>query len=74
MTKSSQKGTNVTFLKQFLNAMIRNIKIHNIFYIIEISKYVEHIKGQAHPWVIPLRTPHLDFFGPIELSKIVRNI
>jgi len=67
MTKSSKKGTDVTFLKQFLNAMIRNIKIHNIFYIIEISKYVEHIKRQAHPWVISLRMPHLDFLGPIEL-------
>ncbi len=31
----------VTFLKLFLNAMIRNIKIHNIFYIIEISKSME---------------------------------
>jgi hypothetical protein len=67
MTKSSKKGTNVTLLKKNLNAMIRNIKIHNIFYIIQISKYVEHIKGQAHPWVIPLRMPHLDFLGPIEL-------
>ncbi len=26
------------FLKLFLNAMIKNIKIHNIFDIIEISK------------------------------------
>jgi hypothetical protein len=29
------------FLKLFLNAMIRNIKIHNFFYIIEISKSME---------------------------------
>ncbi len=31
----------VTFLKLFLNAMIRNIKIHNIFDIIGISKSME---------------------------------
>ncbi len=36
--KSSKKGTNTMFLNFFLNAMIRNIKIHNIFHIIEISK------------------------------------
>jgi hypothetical protein len=29
------------FLKLFLNAMIRNIKIHNIIDIIEISKSME---------------------------------
>jgi len=29
-TKNSRKKTNITFLKHFLNAMIRNIKIHNI--------------------------------------------
>jgi hypothetical protein len=29
------------FLKLFLNAMIRNIKIHNIFDIIEILKSME---------------------------------
>ncbi len=29
------------FLKLFLDAMIRNIKIHNIFDIIGFSKYVE---------------------------------
>jgi len=29
------------FLKLFQNAMIRNIKIHNIFDTIEISKYME---------------------------------
>ncbi len=39
-----KKRTNIIFLKHFLNAMIRNIKIHNIFDIIEISKYVEHTK------------------------------
>jgi hypothetical protein len=39
--KNLMKGTNVTFLKLFLNAMIKNIKIHNIFNLIEISKYME---------------------------------
>ncbi len=39
--KSSRKGTNVTFLKLFLNAMIRNIKINNITDIIENSKPME---------------------------------
>jgi hypothetical protein len=29
------------FLKLFLNAMIRNVKIHNIFDVIEISKSME---------------------------------
>jgi hypothetical protein len=29
------------FLKLFKNVMIRNIKIHNIFYIIEIPKFME---------------------------------
>ncbi len=29
------------FLNFFQNAMIRNIKIYNIFYSIEISKYME---------------------------------
>jgi len=28
-------------LKLFLNEIFKNIKIHNIFYIIEISKYME---------------------------------
>jgi len=31
----------ITFLKLFLNEMISNIKIHNIFDIIEISKSME---------------------------------
>jgi hypothetical protein len=31
----------VTFLKLFLNAMIKNIKIQNILDIIRISKYME---------------------------------
>jgi hypothetical protein len=35
------KGTNNTFLKLFLNEMIRNIKIHNILNIIDISKSIE---------------------------------
>jgi hypothetical protein len=34
--KSSRKRTNAMFLKLFLNAMIRNMKIHNIYDIIEI--------------------------------------
>jgi hypothetical protein len=40
---SSRKGTIVTFLKPFFNAMIRNIKIHNILNIIENSKSMEPI-------------------------------
>jgi hypothetical protein len=32
---------NIIFLKRFLNAMIRSIKIHNILDIIEISKSME---------------------------------
>ncbi len=31
----------LTFMKLFLNAMMRNIKIHNIFDIIRISKSME---------------------------------
>jgi hypothetical protein len=37
MNKKFKEKTNVTFLKLFLNAMIRNIKIHNIIDIIKIS-------------------------------------
>ncbi len=37
-SKSSRKKTSVTFLKLFLNALFRNIKIYNILDIIEISK------------------------------------
>jgi hypothetical protein len=33
------------FLKLFLNATIKNIKIHNIFDIIEISKSIEPNKS-----------------------------
>ncbi len=36
-----QGKKNVMFLKPFLNEMIRNIKIHNILNIIEISKSME---------------------------------
>ncbi len=32
------------FLKHLLNVMIKNIKIHIIFYIIEISKFMEFNK------------------------------
>jgi hypothetical protein len=35
------QGKSVMFMKLFLNAMIGNIKIHNIFNIIEISKSME---------------------------------
>jgi hypothetical protein len=36
------QGKNKCYVqKKILNAMIRNIKIHNIFYIIEISKSME---------------------------------
>jgi hypothetical protein len=36
-----QGKKNITFKKICLNAMIRNIKIHNIIHIIEISKSIE---------------------------------
>jgi len=39
--KNSRKGSNITFLKPFFNVIIKNIKIHNIYDIIKISKYVE---------------------------------
>jgi len=39
--KVQRKKIGVTFLKWFLNAMIRNTKIHNIFGSIEISKFME---------------------------------
>jgi hypothetical protein len=39
--KVQRKKTSTTFLKLFLNAMIRNIKINNILDIIEISKSME---------------------------------
>jgi hypothetical protein len=39
-----QGKKNVIFLKLFLNAMIKNIKIHNILDIIKISKSVERHK------------------------------
>jgi hypothetical protein len=32
------------FLQFFINALMRNIKIHNIFYMIEISKSMESDK------------------------------
>jgi hypothetical protein len=38
MTKKFKEKTNIMFLKHFQNAMIRNIKIHNILDIIEILK------------------------------------
>jgi hypothetical protein len=39
--KVQGKGSNGTFLKLFLNVMIKNIKIHDILDIIEISKSME---------------------------------
>jgi hypothetical protein len=39
--KVQGKGPNIMFLKLFLNAMIRNIEIHNILDILEISKSLE---------------------------------
>jgi hypothetical protein len=38
---SLRKGTSATFFKLFKNAMITNMKIHNIYDIIEISKSME---------------------------------
>jgi len=37
LTKKFKEGTNITFLEFYLNAMIRNIKIKNIFDIVEIQ-------------------------------------
>jgi hypothetical protein len=42
--KNSREETNITFVKLFLNAMIKNIKIHNTFDIIKISKSMERNK------------------------------
>jgi len=42
--KVQGKKIGATFLKHFLNAMIRNIKIHNILDIIKISKSKEFNK------------------------------
>jgi hypothetical protein len=39
--KFKEKKYVLMFFNFFLNAMMRNIKIHNIFYIIEISKSME---------------------------------
>jgi hypothetical protein len=39
--KVQGKGSNATFLKLSLNVMTRNIKIHDILDIIEISKSME---------------------------------
>jgi hypothetical protein len=39
--KSSRKGNNITSLKLFINVMIRNLKIHSVLNIIEISKFME---------------------------------
>jgi len=42
--KVQGKKRGIMFLKLFLNAMITSIKIHNIFYIIDISKSMEPSK------------------------------
>jgi len=39
--KVQKKETTITFLKLFLNAMIRNIKIHNILNIIKNLKFLK---------------------------------
>jgi hypothetical protein len=39
--KNSKKRINMTYLKLFFSAMIRNIKIYNIFYIIKNLKSME---------------------------------
>ncbi len=39
--KVPRKKIRITFLKLFLNTTIKNIKIHNIFNMIEISKSME---------------------------------
>jgi hypothetical protein len=41
--KVQRKVAIITFLKLFLNAMFRNIKIHNILDIVGISKSMEPI-------------------------------
>jgi hypothetical protein len=41
LTIKFKKKTNTTFLKLFLNAMIKNIKIHNIIDNIGFSKSME---------------------------------
>jgi len=41
LTKKFKEKKNTTFLKLFFNAMVRNIKIHNILDIIEISKSMQ---------------------------------
>jgi hypothetical protein len=44
MTKQFKKKNQYYVPKLFLNAMIKNIKIHNIFYIIKISKFMYSLK------------------------------
>jgi hypothetical protein len=44
VTKKFKEKKSVMFLKLFQNAMIRNIKIHNILDIIDISKSMEPTK------------------------------
>jgi len=56
LTKKFKKRTNITSLKKIINAMIRNIKIHNILDIIEISKSMEpnkctHLKNYQNMYL-----------------------
>jgi len=44
LIKKFKKKTNVTFLKLFLNVMIKKITIQNIFNIIKILKSMKHNK------------------------------
>jgi len=41
LTKKFKKKIGVMFLNFLKNAMIKNMKIHNIFYILYISKSME---------------------------------
>ncbi len=41
LTKNFKEKKQHDILKTFLNAMVRNIKIHNIIDIIENSKFME---------------------------------
>ncbi len=54
LPKSSKKGINVMFLKLFLNAMISNIKIHNILDIIGISKSMKPNKSTYEKKIMKL--------------------
>ncbi len=44
LTKNFKEKNHRDIPKTFLNAMIRNIKIHNVLDMIEISKFMESNK------------------------------